>query len=156
MEFYGQFEFAIDKNPNLMKIDKLNYLKSYLNSLVASSISCLAITEQNYDTALNIFMSMLGNTDILIQTHVNGILRIPAVHNSQDTIGWRKLFDRIEKQIRNLEDFGVRKETFSSFLAPIILDRIPKYLVLDFNRKYPINYTFRDIHTYLENEIQSR
>lgn len=66
-------------------------------------------------------------------------LFIYSVQNSQDIISLGKLFDRIENQNRNLADLGVKKESCSSFLRHIILDRIPKYFILEFNIKCMIN-----------------
>lgn len=88
---------------------------------------------------------------------MNCVLRIPAVHYLQVTTGLRKLFDKIGVQIRNLKVLSVRKEIFRNLSMTVILDKFQKDHVLEFNRKWPIYYTFRGILLmFLENELQSK
>lgn len=56
----------------------------------------------------------------------------------QDTLVLRKLIDKIECQIRNLEILDVRKDIFGNLLIPIILYRIPNDFVLEYNIKWQI------------------
>ncbi|GFY71793.1 uncharacterized protein TNIN_432931 [Trichonephila inaurata madagascariensis] len=54
--------------------------------------------------------------------------------NSTDIVGLRNLYDRAETQIRSLESLGVKRESYSNLLTPILLKQIPSELVLEFIR----------------------
>ncbi|GFV20231.1 uncharacterized protein TNCV_2278181, partial [Trichonephila clavipes] len=54
--------------------------------------------------------------------------------NPTDIVGLRNLYDRAETQIRSLESLGVKGESYSNLLTPILLKQIPSELVLEFNR----------------------
>ncbi|XP_054709062.1 uncharacterized protein LOC129218764 [Uloborus diversus] len=87
---------------------------------------------------------------------MNNLLKIPAVYNSRDLNRLRIFFDKVEVQIRNLKSLGIEIDSYCNLLTPIILDRVPRDLVLEFNRKYSEGYKIQDVLTFLESEIQSR
>ncbi|GFU17527.1 DUF1758 domain-containing protein, partial [Nephila pilipes] len=60
LEFLSQFENAIDKNTGLSKIEKLIYLKSLVGGVAAKAISGFALTESNYDAALELLKTRFG------------------------------------------------------------------------------------------------
>ncbi|XP_035213063.1 uncharacterized protein LOC118186998 [Stegodyphus dumicola] len=116
LEFYNQFESAIHNNSNLSKIDKFNYLRSYLGGTASTCISGFALTEENYDAALDILKGRFGNKNTLIQTHLNELLKIPIIKSINDLDGLRRLFDKADTQIRSLESLGVETKIFQHFI----------------------------------------
>ncbi|GFS65167.1 integrase catalytic domain-containing protein [Trichonephila inaurata madagascariensis] len=77
--------------------------------------------------------------------------------NSTDIVGLRNLYDRAETQIRSLESLGVKGESYSNLLTPILLKQIPSELVLEFNRSqkdegFDLSALLRFLHL----EIRSR
>lgn len=157
LEFFSHFENAIHNNNSLTKIDKFNYLKSYLGGPAASYVGGFALTEANYDIALKMLKNRFGNKNTLIQAHLNQLLKLPAVRTINDFVGLRKFFDSAETQVRNLETLGIESQTYGNLLTQILLERIPKELVLEFNRSYPDKeYTFNDLFTFLDKELQSQ
>ncbi|GFU18809.1 uncharacterized protein NPIL_266261, partial [Nephila pilipes] len=103
LEFLSQFENAIDKNSGLSKIEKLIYLKSSVGGVAAKAISGFALTESNYDAALELLKTRFGQKNLLINAHLGSLLSITPIKNTSDTNSLRKLYDRAETEIRNLE-----------------------------------------------------
>ena len=56
------FESAVHKNISLTNIDKFNYLMSLLEGQALRAIKGLAVTEENYQAALDILHERFGNT----------------------------------------------------------------------------------------------
>lgn len=52
--FWDSFESTVHSNTGLTKIDKFNYLVPLLEGTVSHAIPGLPITEEHYDTAVNI------------------------------------------------------------------------------------------------------
>ncbi|GFT07018.1 uncharacterized protein TNCV_1415691 [Trichonephila clavipes] len=71
---------------------------------------------------------------MLINAHLSNLLNLTPVRNPADIVGLRNLYDRAETQIRSLESLGVKGESYSNLLTPILLKQIPSELVLEFNR----------------------
>ncbi|XP_071036967.1 uncharacterized protein [Parasteatoda tepidariorum] len=151
LKFFNQFESAIHNNNSLSKVDKFNYLKSYVGGIAASCINGFALTDENYDIALKLLKNRFGNKNSLIQAHLNQLLKLPFIRNVNDLIGLRKLFDCAESQKRNLESLGIDTETYGNLLSPILIERIPREIVLELNRNYPENnWVFKDLFSFLE------
>ncbi|GBM13702.1 hypothetical protein AVEN_66261-1, partial [Araneus ventricosus] len=74
LEFRSQFENAIDKNSSLSKIEKLIYLKSLVGGVAAKAISGFALTENNYDAALELLKNRFGQKNLLINAHLRSLL----------------------------------------------------------------------------------
>ncbi|GFU12091.1 reverse transcriptase domain-containing protein [Trichonephila clavipes] len=71
---------------------------------------------------------------MLINAHLSNLLNLTPVRNPTDIVGLRNLYDRAETQIRSLASLGVKGESYSNLLTPILLKQIPSELVLEFNR----------------------
>ncbi|GFY31934.1 integrase catalytic domain-containing protein [Trichonephila clavipes] len=108
----SQFENAIDKNSSLSKIEKLIYLKNLVGGVAAKAISGFALTESNYDTALELLKTRFGQKNLLIDAHLGSLLNITPIKNTSDTNSLRKLYDRAETEIRNLESLGITSESY--------------------------------------------
>ena len=52
--FWDTFESAVHSNPGLTKIDKFSYLVSLLEGSASRAIEGLPVTEENYDSAVEI------------------------------------------------------------------------------------------------------
>ncbi|GFT86752.1 integrase catalytic domain-containing protein [Nephila pilipes] len=111
LEFLSQFENAIDKNSGLSKIEKLIYLKSLVGGVAAKAISDFALTENNYDAALELLKIHFGQKNLFINAHLGSLLSITPIKNTSDTNSLRKLYDRTENEIRNLESLGINSES---------------------------------------------
>ncbi|GFU43695.1 uncharacterized protein TNCV_1092911 [Trichonephila clavipes] len=157
LDFYNLFESSIHNNNRLSKVDKFNYLKSYLCGNALACINGFPISDDNYDRALDLLKDRFGNKNMLINAHLSNLLNLTPVRNPTDIVGLRNLYDRAETQIRGLASLGVKGESYSNLLTPILSKQIPSELVLEFNRSqkdegFDLSALLRFLHL----EIRSR
>ncbi|GBM44036.1 hypothetical protein AVEN_124292-1 [Araneus ventricosus] len=144
LSFWNSFESAIHENDSLSEVSKFNYLKAHLGGSALSTIEGFALTPENYEIAIKLLKERFGRSDVLINTHLNNLLRICPLKNSDDIVSFRKMFDNIQTEIRSLESLNVLKETYQNLLCPLLLKCLPPDLVLEYNKsmksdKYEIN-----------------
>ncbi|GFY24355.1 uncharacterized protein TNCV_1014041 [Trichonephila clavipes] len=157
LDFYNLFESSIHNNNRLSKVDKFNYLKSYLCGNALACINGFPISDDNYDRALDLLKDRFGNKNMLINAHLSNLLNLTPVRNPTDIVGLRNLYDRAETQIRSLESLGVKGESYSNLLTPILLKQIPSELVLEFNRSQKDEgFDLSALLWFLHLEIRSR
>ncbi|GFV62145.1 uncharacterized protein TNCV_4109481 [Trichonephila clavipes] len=157
LDFYNLFESSIHNNNRLSKVDKFNYLKSYLCGNALACINGFPISDDNYDRALDLLKDRFGNKNMLINAHLSNLLNLTPVRNPIDIVGLRNLYDRAETQIRSLEGLGVKGESYSNLLTPILLKQIPSELVLEFNRfQKDEGFDLSTLLQFLHLEIRSR
>lgn len=75
--FWQTFESAVHNNTELTTIDKFNYLFSLLEGQALRSIKGLAITEDNYQAAVDILQERFGKSQQIISAHMDELLKIP-------------------------------------------------------------------------------
>ncbi|GBN84524.1 hypothetical protein AVEN_231914-1 [Araneus ventricosus] len=73
-----------------------------------------------------------------------------------DTNSLRKLYDRAETEIRNLESLGINSDSYGNLLTPIILKVLPSDLTLEFSRQNKSDSWDLGALKFLGEEIQSR
>ena len=101
--FWDSFESAVHSNPMLSNVDKFNYLKSYLeSSAAAEAIVGFTLTSANYEEAVATLKKRFGNTQLIINKHMDGLLGLPSVSSHHDSRGLRHFIDRVETHIRGL------------------------------------------------------
>jgi hypothetical protein len=76
--FWDSFESAVHKNPTISNVDKFNYLKGLLDGPAASCIAGVALTDGNYNTALDLLKNRFANPQLLISSHMNALLKLQA------------------------------------------------------------------------------
>ena len=76
--FWNCFENAANKNDELSKVDKFNYLKSLLKGLAALAIAGLQLSAENYDTAVKLLEEPFRNKQVMISGHMDSLLKITS------------------------------------------------------------------------------
>ncbi|GFU88327.1 uncharacterized protein TNCV_847201 [Trichonephila clavipes] len=68
------------------------------------------------------------------------------------------MYDSIETQIRSLQSLGVATGTYSNLLCPVILQKLPEELNLDYNRQRKRDELFdiNDLVEFLRKEVECR
>ncbi|XP_054709142.1 uncharacterized protein LOC129218845 [Uloborus diversus] len=158
LDFWNTFKASIHKNPGLSKIQKFNYLRSYLGGPAAMAIEGFEITDDNYDAALKILEERFGSKDLIIQEHFDKLLNLTPVYKLNDISKLRKMHNEIETNVRSLSSLGIKAETYSPMLTAVILKNIPSVLTLEFNRKN-VNNSNTDIFEllyFIQTEIKVR
>ena len=74
--FWEIFESTVHNNMQLTIIDKFNYLVSLLEGSALHSMKGLAITEENYQAALDILQERFGNSQQIISAHMDELLKL--------------------------------------------------------------------------------
>ena len=79
--FWDSFNSSIHSNLSLSNVDKLN---SFLESTAAESIAGLTLTSVNYEEAVAKLKRRFGNTQLIVNKHMDMLLNIPAVNSHHD------------------------------------------------------------------------
>lgn len=88
-EFYAAFESAIHKNSTLTKLEKFVYLKSLLTQSAYSSVAGFSLTEENYESCLQLLKDRYGRRDLIINSHMGKLLNLEPVKHSSNVKGLR-------------------------------------------------------------------
>lgn len=96
-------------------------------------IEGLALTDTNYESAIEMLQGRFGQKDLLINAHVNKLLNLTPVKRASDIMALRKLHDDIEIQIRSLDALDVVSDQYGSLLCPLLMKMIPESMTLDFS-----------------------
>ena len=67
---------------------------------------------------------------------MDALLELPSVNSVHETKKLRKLFDKIEINIRGLNALGVESQSFGNLLVPIVMEKIPSELRLIVSHKF--------------------
>ena len=117
-------------NSSLSKIDKFNYLKSLVEGNAASAIDGFALTADNYESAVKLLKDRFADPQIIISSHMEELLNLPAVCDIHKVSKIRQLYDSIETHIRSLRNLGIDSSSYGSLLVPLILSKIPEEIRL--------------------------
>ncbi|XP_063420583.1 uncharacterized protein LOC134705796 [Mytilus trossulus] len=121
--FWDCFESSIHFNDTLTSIQKFNYLKAQLEGSAAQTVEGFALTNGNYETAVNLLRDRFGQPSKLIHAYMKALMNLPAPTN--DAFSLRSYGDRLESYVRGLESLGQTSEMYGSLLVPVVLDKLP-------------------------------
>ena len=107
MTFWDSFDSAIHSNPDLSSVDKFNYLNSFLESNAAEAIAGLTLTAANYTEAVATLKKRFGNSQLIVNKHMEGLLALSTVTSHNDVKSLRRLYDSVEAHVRRLKALGV-------------------------------------------------
>ena len=110
MTFWDAFYAAVHSNPHLSNIEKFNYLNSLLESTAAEAVTGLSLTYANYSAAVIILKKRFSSTQLIVNQHMDVLLRLTAVTSHHDVIGLRQLCDAIEANVRGLKTLEIDAE----------------------------------------------
>ena len=133
-EFWDGFQSSIHSNPKLSPVDKFSYLRGLLGGVARTAISGLALTEANYEAAIDLLKRRFGKKSTIERAHVNDLLKVQAVFNERDISGLRRLYDSVEVHHRGLQALGVDAATYEGIVVPAILNKVPEATRLQITR----------------------
>ena len=79
LSFYENFECVIANNNDLSGIQKLTYLRSLVEGQASSTIKGLALTNSNFDVAMNLLKERYNNKQLLVSAHMTSLLSLDKV-----------------------------------------------------------------------------
>ena len=112
------------ENNDISKIDKFNYLNSLLEGTAALTIQGLTLTAANYDSAIELLKKRFGNTQQIISTHMEELLRLP-VCTGERAQPLRRLYDKLMVYIQGLRSLGIETTQYGSVLVPVLMSKLP-------------------------------
>ena len=133
--FWDSFDSSIHSNPSLSNVDKFNYLNSFLESTAAESIAGLTLTSANYEEAVATLKRRFGNTQLIVNKHMDALLNLPAVSSHHDIKGLRHLYDSVEAHVRGLRALGVTADSYGGLLTSILMNKLPSEIRLIISRE---------------------
>lgn len=125
--FWDSFDAAVNQNPSLSGIQKLNYLRAQVHGDAARTIAGLQLTETNYFTSVALLMDRYGQPHNLKDAHVRALLNIQAP--SDKLFSLREFYDTVETHICSLSSLGQDSDTYRALLVSIILQKLSNTII---------------------------
>ena len=155
--FWDAFDAAVHSNPVLSNIERFNYLNSFLDSTAAEAVAGLSLTDANYSEAIAILKKRFGNTQLIVNRHMDALLRITAVTSHYDFKGLRRLYNAIEINVRGLKALELEAESYGSLMVSILMNKMPPEIRLIVSRNLNSEkWDFKDVMQILEQEVDAR
>ena len=154
--FWDCYSSAIHNDPNLTDIDKFIYLQSLVTKTAKEAINGLALTADNYTQAIAILEKRFGDKQLIINKHMELLLGIETITSSNQLAGLRRMYDRVESNIRSLEALGVPPESYGSLLSSIFLKKLPSDVRLLVSRQLSGDWSLKEIMQGVEEELNAR
>ena len=101
--FKDAFNVAVEGVDSISDIEKFTYLKRFLKSDADAAIRGLALTKANYKEAWEILILRFGSKQVIINSHMDALIKIPPVTKMDETIEIRVMYDEIEVNLRSLK-----------------------------------------------------
>ena len=118
-------------------MDKFNYLKSLLHGSAAETINGFSLTKENYCEAIKLLKERYGNKQVVISSQMDSLLKLPEATSMGEVKKLRNIYDKLELHVRSPRNVGVSPDTYGSFLAPVVMSKIPEELRIIITRGLP-------------------
>ena len=128
--FWDSFKSAVHENTTLSAIERCNYLISLLEGAAYRAVQGLTITEDNYNSAIELLHERFGKPQQIISAHMDELLKIQGCNDSDGHSSLRYVYDKITVHIRGLASLGVDSAQYGSLLIPIVMAKVPSELRL--------------------------
>ena len=120
-------------------------------------VSGISLSETNYTKAIDLLHDRFENTQSLIAAHMDQLVTIPKVHDINDVMKLRTVYDRLESNIRNLTDLEVDATTYGTLLISIVFDRVPAELQIIISREFKDeNWSLNNFMKLIKEELHAR
>ena len=128
--FWDSFKSAVHENTTLSAIERFNYRISLLEGAAYQAVQGLTITEDNYNSAIELLHERFGKPQQIISAHMDELLKIQGCNDSDRHSSLRYVYDKITVHIRGLASLGVDSAQYGSLLIPIVMAKVPSELRL--------------------------
>ena len=118
--FWDSFHDAVDSNTVINDVEKMNYLNGLLDGPAAATIAGLALLSANYSIAVKLLHEHFGNHQLVINLHMESLLRLSCVSSMVDIKRIRMAHDMIESNVRSLQNLGISVEMYGRSLILIM------------------------------------
>lgn len=120
--FHQLFTALVSNNPSLCDIQKFMYLKSFLKDEPLKLIDTLAVTNENFATAINILKNRYENKNSVINSHLLNLLDTPAITkcNAQNL---RDFVTNCKRNVESLKNLNLSFEELWNLIIVHLLER---------------------------------
>ena len=158
-EFWDSFRSAIHENDELADVDKLKYLKGYLEEPARSVIGGLPMTDSNYTIAVELLKKRYAKPSMIQHAHINQLINLQPIFNEDNVTRLRSFRDQIEAHYRGLEAISVDKLTYSKIVVPVLMEKLPKQIRIGMVRsagKSMLEWSVDEMISALDLELEVR
>ena len=152
------FRYSVHEKDSIPNVQKMTYLKGLLKGDAASCISGFKITDENYETSVNLLKVRYNNKQLIVSSCITNLLNLPQLNSSDNVNDLRKICDTVETQVRSLENLEIQSEMYGPLIIPVLLPKLSSELSLIINRQFDIKdcWDVRLVLKRLESEIIAR
>ncbi|XP_077534317.1 uncharacterized protein LOC144146227 [Haemaphysalis longicornis] len=134
MSFWEQFNGAVHTNRALTATEKFHYLRNYLSGEAAAAIAGLPTTEACYESAVQLLKDRFGGQEQYHTAAFSNLRELRPVTSYSEDKELRRLYDCVTLNVRCLNVLDVPTSSFSAMLYDVLLEALPKEIVLAFHR----------------------
>ena len=157
ISFWDSFKSAVDENPAISSVDKFNYLNSLLDGPASRAIQGLALTEVNYNSAVEILRERFGRPQQIISAHMDELLKIPSCSGTERSTSLRFVYDKISVHVRGLSSLGVASDHYGGLLIPVIMAKLPNEIRVRIARETKSSvWKMDDLLEIIKQEVEAR
>ena len=134
IEFWDTFVSAVHNNEDLSDIERFSYLRTFLEGPAYSMVAGLALTSANYEKAVDSLKQCFGQKQVIISSHMDHLLNLTPVTDSQDLWKLRELYDTIKQDVRGWESLGAPVTSYGSLLVSVMQSRLPTDILIEIGK----------------------
>ena len=98
-------------------------MRTLLLGEAARAVAGFPLTHTNYSHSVEILKERFGQTQQIVNAHIQGLLNLPTPRNTMADL--RTTNDLIESHIRGLSSIGIAPESYDALLIPVTLGKSP-------------------------------
>ena len=158
-EFWDGFLSAVHENEELANVDKLKYLRAFLEEPARSVLAGLRMTDADYLTGVELLKKRYAKPSVIQHEHINQLIHLSPVFSEDNVTRLRTFRDQIETHYRGLEALAVDKTTYSGIVVPILMEKLPKQIRFNMVRavgKSFLKWSLEEMISALDVELEIR
>ena len=129
----------------------------YLERQAKRTVEGFNITNENYQKALDLLCERFGNTQVIITTHMNELLKIKYLKSDKDVTSLRQLYDTLEVHIRSLLSLNIDSQSYGTLISPVVMKRLPHSAKLIISRNLKDKgWDLTELLLNIKNELYAR
>ena len=141
--FLIQFQNCVDAGGNLPGSAKLTYLWSYLTGYAYKIISHLSITDDNYDTAIDLLKDEFLDTEFIADEYFRQIIKAsPKYDQSFENV--RQYLNETRAALHELKSYNIdlleENTSGNKLISHIIFDKLPNVIKRELVHKVDSNF----------------
>ena len=93
--FRDAFNLVANDNNELSHVKKFVYLRIYLTEYVLRLQAQLTLRGNNYKMELRLLEKRFGSTQVIINSHMEALCKLPLIRNSENINNMHKFYDKM-------------------------------------------------------------